>query len=193
MVGSLDGELSVTPRLSCHLTECRLGMAPPSSVAQMPGAGCFTQRHRRALEKARHSTFPSAVSCWSGLGHCHCRQRMETLIRKMGGSWWGHFKRNGLAFTPSSLPGRLSSPSRGFYRKGLNRCLPRQTNQRQEQSLSLKILSTVMLMLFSVAPMPSRGTNQSSREGKALARALLKGRLCYLTIPSENSDLIQDT
>lgn len=60
------------------------------------------------------------------------------LIRKMGGSWWGRFGFNGLAFTPSSLLGRLSSTKRGFYRKGLNRRLPRQTKPAPGLALEME-------------------------------------------------------
>lgn len=109
----------------------------------------------------------------------------------MGGSWWGHFGCNGLASTLSSLPGRLGSPHRdAFYRKGLNRRLPRQMKPALEPALSteakagggqeppLSVSGNSVASdahMLSTAPTPSRGTSQTPRGAKALARAASQG------------------
>lgn len=101
---------------------------------------CVTHTRRGALEKAGHQHTSFSCILLARIGplprHTACLG-METLNlsekwAEVGGV---NFGSNGLTFSPSLLTGRLSSPSRDFYRKGLNRHLLRQIKPALELAL----------------------------------------------------------
>lgn len=104
------------------------GQAP---TARMRGVGCFTHTQESSGEsRPQHISFSCILLVRTG--HCHGTLPAwgwkHSIYQKNGRKRWGHFVCNGLAFNPSVLTGRLSSPNRdSLYRKGLNRPLPRQT------------------------------------------------------------------
>ena len=78
---------------SSHWTQCRVGAAP----RRRPLAGVALPTHPgEPRRKPVTSTFPSVVSWWSGLGHCHgrlpaCGWKHSTYQkngRKLVGPFW---------------------------------------------------------------------------------------------------------
>lgn len=130
--------------------------------------------------------YPVGQDWVTAMAHCRPGDGNSQLIRKMGGSWWGHFGSKGLTYTPSLLTGRLSSPSRGFYREGLNRHPLRQIKlalnlalQTEEEktffSLSEKLSSTKPILLNVVLMLCHMEPTRLQRKCKALARSHSKG------------------
>ena len=107
---------------------------------QTPGRGCFTYTPRR---KPVTSTFPSVVSCWSGLSQCHGRLPAcgwkHSTYQKNGRKLVGPFRIQWTCLHSQLTAGKAQlHKQRGFYRKGLNRHLPRQTKPAPGLALEME-------------------------------------------------------
>lgn len=114
----------------------------PSAAWGPPGRGCFTYTPRRAQEKAHHQHISFSCILMVRIGPLPWQAAcpwMETL--NLSEKW----AEAGGAVSDSmdlpSLPAHCwegSAPQRGFYRKGLNRRLPRQTKPASGLALEME-------------------------------------------------------
>lgn len=110
-----------------------------SLPGQVPSVGCFPHIHRRAPEKSCHQLTSFSCILLVRMGHCQGmlpawgwkRSIYQKNGQKLVGPPWMQWT----CLYSQHPDGKAQLPSRGFYRKGLNRHLSRQMKPALEPAL----------------------------------------------------------